>query len=78
VVLFVLVLVPLYLVWFRRFEWVSSRISLRETWIDVLCVFGIDLVPSNAGKPLRFKDSRSELWFLVVFKGSAIPDDLGS
>jgi hypothetical protein len=27
--------------------------------MDVLCIFGIDLVPSNAGKPLRFKDSRS-------------------
>jgi hypothetical protein len=46
--------------------------------MDVLCIFGIDLVPSNAGKPLRFKDYRSELKFLVVFKGSAIPDDLGS
>jgi hypothetical protein len=46
--------------------------------MDVVCIFGIDLVPSNAGKPLRFKDSRSELLFLVVFKGSAIPGDLGS
>jgi hypothetical protein len=46
--------------------------------MDVLCIFGIDLVPSNAGKPLRFKDFRSELKFLVVFKGSAIPGDLGS
>jgi hypothetical protein len=27
----------------------------------VLCIFGIDLVPPNAGKPLRFKDFRSEL-----------------
>jgi hypothetical protein len=45
-------LVPLFLVWFRGFEWVSPRISLRETWMDVLCIFGIDLVPSNAGKPL--------------------------
>jgi hypothetical protein len=25
---------------------------LRETWMDVLCIFVIDLVPSNAGKPL--------------------------
>jgi hypothetical protein len=24
--------------------------------MDVLCIFGIDLVPSNAGKPLGFKD----------------------
>jgi hypothetical protein len=24
--------------------------------MDVLCIFVIDLVPSNAGKPLRFKD----------------------
>jgi hypothetical protein len=46
--------------------------------MDVFCIFGIDLVPSNAGKPLRFKDSRSELLLLVVFKGSAIPSDLGS
>jgi hypothetical protein len=61
VVFFVLVLVPLFLVWFRGFEWVSPRISLRETWMDVLCIFWIDLLPSNAGKPLRFKDSRSEL-----------------
>jgi hypothetical protein len=29
--------------------------------MDVLCIFGIDPVLSNAGKPLRFKDSRSEL-----------------
>jgi hypothetical protein len=38
----------------------------------------IDLVPSNAGKPLRFKDFRSVLWLLVVLKGFAIPGDLGS
>jgi hypothetical protein len=56
-----LFLVPLFLVWFRGFEWVSPRISLRETWLDVLCISGIDLVPSNAGKPLRFKDFGSEL-----------------
>jgi hypothetical protein len=56
-----LFLVLLFMVWFRGFEWVSSWISFRETWMDVLCIFGIDLVPSNAGKPLRFKDSRSEL-----------------
>jgi hypothetical protein len=43
------------LVWFRGLEWVSPQISLRETWMDVLCIFGIDLVPSNAGKPLLFK-----------------------
>jgi hypothetical protein len=59
--LFVLVLVPLFSVRFRGFEWVSPRISLRETWIDVSCIFEIDLVPSNAGKPLRFKDFRSVL-----------------
>jgi hypothetical protein len=46
--------------------------------MDVLCIFVIDFVPSNAGKPLRFKDFWSELLFLVVFKGSAIPGDLGS
>jgi hypothetical protein len=40
---------------------VSPRISLRETWMDALCTFVIDLVPSNAGKPLRFKDFQSEL-----------------
>jgi hypothetical protein len=73
-----LFLVPLLLVWFRGFEWVSPRISLRETWMDVLCIFGIDLVPSNTGKPLLFKDFRSELYLLVVFKGSVIPGDLGS
>jgi hypothetical protein len=56
-----LFLVPLFLLWFRGFEWVSPRISLRETWMDVLCIFGIDLVPSNTGKPLRFKDFRSEV-----------------
>jgi hypothetical protein len=44
-----LFLVPLFLVWFRGFEWVSPWFSLRETWMDVLCIFGIDLVPSNAG-----------------------------
>jgi hypothetical protein len=56
-----LFLVPLFLGCFRGFEWVSSQIFLRETWMDVLCIFGIDRVPSNAGKPLRFKDFRSEL-----------------
>jgi hypothetical protein len=35
--------------------------SLRETWMDVLCIFVIDLVPSNAGKPLRFEDFWSKL-----------------
>jgi hypothetical protein len=49
------------LVWFCGFEWVSPRISLRETWMDALGIFVIDLVPSNAEKPLRFKDFRSEL-----------------
>jgi hypothetical protein len=29
--------------------------------MDVLCIFVIDLVPSNVGKSLRFKDFRSEL-----------------
>jgi hypothetical protein len=29
--------------------------------MDALCTFVIDLVPSNAGKPLRFKDFRSVL-----------------
>jgi hypothetical protein len=57
----VLVFVPLFPVCFRGFEWVSPRISLRETWTDVLCIFVIDLVPLNAGKPLRFKDFWSEL-----------------
>ena len=67
-----LVFVPLFLVCFRGFEWVSPQISLRETWIDVLCIFVLDLVPSNAGKSLRFVSFRS------VLKGFAIPGDLGS
>jgi hypothetical protein len=29
--------------------------------MDVFCIFVIDIVPSNAGKPLRFKDFQSEL-----------------
>jgi hypothetical protein len=53
--------VPLFPVRFRRFEWVSPRISLRKTWIDVSCIFVIDLVPSNAGKPLGFVVFRSVL-----------------
>jgi hypothetical protein len=53
--------VPLFPVCFRGFEWVSPRISLRETWMDVSCIFVIDLVSSNAGKPLRFEDFRSVL-----------------
>jgi hypothetical protein len=55
--LFVLVFVLLFSVRFRGFEWVSPQISLRETWIDVSCIFVIDLVPSNAGKPLRLESS---------------------
>jgi hypothetical protein len=46
--------------------------------MDVSCIFVIDLVPSNAGKPLRFKDFRSVLKLLVVLKGFTIPSDLGS
>jgi hypothetical protein len=46
--------------------------------MDALCTFVIDFVPSNAGKPLRFKDFRSELSLLVVLKGFAILGDLGS
>jgi hypothetical protein len=46
--------------------------------MDVLCIFVIDLVPSNAGKSLRFKDFRLVLKLLVVLKGFAIPSDLGS
>jgi hypothetical protein len=56
-----LFLVLLFLVWFPGFEWVSPRISLRERCMHALCTFVIDLVPSNAGKPLRFKDFQSEL-----------------
>jgi hypothetical protein len=74
----VLVFVPLFPVRFRRFEWVSPRISLRKTKIDVSHIFVIDLVPSNAGKPLRFECFRSVLKLLVVLKGFAIPGDLGS
>jgi hypothetical protein len=74
----VLVFVPLFPVQFRGFEWVSPQISLRKTWIDVSCIFVIDLVLSNAGKPLRFEDFRSVLKFLVVLKGFAILGDLGS
>jgi hypothetical protein len=70
--------VPLFPVRFRGFECVSPRISLRKTWIDVSHIFVIDLVPSNAGKPLRFECFRSMLKLLVVLKGFAIPGDLGS
>jgi hypothetical protein len=59
--LFVLVFVPLFSVQFRGFEWVSPRISLRKTWMDVSCIFVIDLVPSNAEKPLGFAVFRSVL-----------------
>jgi hypothetical protein len=45
-----LFLEPLFLVWFRGFEWAFPQITLRETWMDVLCIFVIDLVPSNARK----------------------------
>jgi hypothetical protein len=46
---------------FHGFEWVSPWISLRDTWMDVSCIFVIDLVPLNARKPLQFKVFRSEL-----------------
>jgi hypothetical protein len=59
--LYVLVFVPLFPVRFRGFEWVSPRISLRKTWIDVSCIVVIDLVPSNAGKPHGFAVFRSVL-----------------
>jgi hypothetical protein len=74
----VLVFAPLFSVRFRGFEWVSPRISLRETWIDVSRIFVIDFVPSNAGKPLRFESFRSVLKLLVLLKGFVIPGDLGS
>jgi hypothetical protein len=57
----VLVVVPLFPVRFRGFEWVSPRTSLRKTWIDVSCIFVIDLLPSNTGKPLGFAVFRSVL-----------------
>jgi hypothetical protein len=74
----VLDFVPLFPVRFCGFEWVSPRISLRKTWIDVSRIFVIDLVPSNAEKPLRFECFRSVLKLLAVLKGFAIPGDLGS
>jgi hypothetical protein len=74
----VLVFVPLFSVRFRGVEWVSPRISLRDTWIDVSRIFVIDLVPSNTGKPLLFESFRSVLKLLAVLKGFAIPGDLGS
>jgi hypothetical protein len=70
--------VPLFPVRFRGFEWVSPQISLRKTWIDVSRIIVIDLVPSNAGKPLRFECFRSVLKLSVVLKGFAIAGDLGS
>jgi hypothetical protein len=69
---FLLVFVPSFSVRFHGFECVSPRISLRETWIDVSRIFVIDLVPSNAGKPLRFESFHSVLKLLVVLKGFAI------
>jgi hypothetical protein len=60
--------VPLFPVRFRGFEWVSPRISLRKTWIDVSCIFVIDLVPSNARKPLGFLQS-----LCALFLGSIPP-----
>jgi hypothetical protein len=33
------------------------------TWMDVSCIFVIDLVPLNAGKPLRFEDLFGALAF---------------
>jgi hypothetical protein len=38
----------------RRFEGVSVRISLRGSWVDVLCILVDDLDPSNAGFGLQF------------------------
>jgi hypothetical protein len=61
VVIFVLVFGAFVLGVIPRIQVGFPRISLRETWMDVLCIFMIDLVPSNAGKPLRFKDFRLEL-----------------
>jgi hypothetical protein len=51
---------------------------LRETWIVVSRIFVIDLVPSNAGKRLRFESFRSVPKLLVVHKGFVITGDLGS
>ena len=38
----------------RDFEGVSSRISLRGSWVDALRMFVCDIDPSNAVESLRF------------------------
>ena len=50
----------------RGFEGVSSRISLRGSWVDALRIFVCDLDPSNVGKSLRFVSFWPEFMFLVV------------
>jgi hypothetical protein len=42
----------------RRFEGVSHRISLRESWVSAWCLFVDDIDPSNTGFGLRFVDFR--------------------
>ena len=50
------------------FGGVSSRISLRGSWVDALRIFVCDLDSSNAGKSLRFVSFWSEPEFMVVVR----------
>ena len=50
----------------RDFGGVSSRISLRVSWVDALRIFVCDLDSSNAMESLRFVSFWPEFKFLVV------------
>ena len=50
----------------RDFGGVSSRISLRGSWVDALRIFVCDLDPSNAVESLRFVRFWLEPEFMVV------------
>jgi hypothetical protein len=55
---------------------VSFWAILWGSWIDVLCIFVLDLDSSNAGFGLRFEDFSWNPSFVLELGSLSIPDDL--
>jgi hypothetical protein len=51
-------------------------LCLWGSWIDVLCIFVLDIDPSNSGFGLRFEDFGWNLNFFIELGSLSIPGDL--
>jgi hypothetical protein len=61
---------------FLRFRGVWVQICLWGSWIDALCIFVLDLDPSNSRFDLRFQDFGWNPGFLVELGLWSIPSVL--